>query len=480
MSIDGELSGSNDINGLVSNALTAYQIRNMARSMRVISISASNSYYQDADYVCDGTDDHIQIQAAIDEAAGLSPNEETILLLPGTYTLGNTQANRILKRTNVSIRGYGATITIPNGCDDYSPTLIECEAGNHNWSYIAGITGNGNSDNNTIVNFPAGAHGLFTAEWDYSGGGFVASTDDKLTGTAERVMVFDTHFHHTGRCCYNAIGKDFRFYNSTSGLSKYDHGIYICSGQKIYFKDTYFENYGISPVSIWKAGALHSTLNCVDIVFDGVYLDVDFQFNGATPLFHIFGGVSEYIKNISIKNVIIDGTLGNLQSNRLEIIKGKYINNLYCEVFLRNKLVQGTEKMFNIELCEGIKIKLFVDVDTGAATTIPSMFYVKDSDNIDLSDSYVNIRDNTSGQFLELDGDCNNINLQNCVYKNTNGILIKDGGIAAGNRYNIKIDGIYFNGSDILNDTNAQLIMNNKIIIEGNVGSNQNVLIDNS
>jgi len=67
-----------------------------------VVVAASNSKdTSNADYVCDGTDDDVEIQAAIDS---LPASGGRVLLLEGTYVLGSSL--NILK-SNVSLEGQG-------------------------------------------------------------------------------------------------------------------------------------------------------------------------------------------------------------------------------------------------------------------------------------------------------------------------------------------------------------------------------------
>jgi parallel beta-helix repeat protein len=70
------------------------------------TVAASNSSANEkasADYVCDGTDDQVEINNAINAAAALSAAGGDVLLLGGTYTLGA----QIRPKSNVTLRGVG-------------------------------------------------------------------------------------------------------------------------------------------------------------------------------------------------------------------------------------------------------------------------------------------------------------------------------------------------------------------------------------
>ncbi len=75
---------------------------------RSVSVAASDSWDKTkADYVCDGTSDEVQINAALIACAG-GPgiSQETVILLPGTYYLHG----RIIVKNQAALEGYGATL----------------------------------------------------------------------------------------------------------------------------------------------------------------------------------------------------------------------------------------------------------------------------------------------------------------------------------------------------------------------------------
>lgn len=82
-------------------------------------VAAANSVATDArlaDYVCDGTDDDVEIQQAIDDLAGIGG---TVLLLEGTFSTSST----IIIPTGVEVRGQGpATAVAPAGPGDWAVT----------------------------------------------------------------------------------------------------------------------------------------------------------------------------------------------------------------------------------------------------------------------------------------------------------------------------------------------------------------------
>ncbi len=75
---------------------------------RSVSVAAVDSWDKDkADYVCDGTSDQVEIQAALAACnGGPGITQETVILLPGTYNV----YGRIVVREQQALEGYGATL----------------------------------------------------------------------------------------------------------------------------------------------------------------------------------------------------------------------------------------------------------------------------------------------------------------------------------------------------------------------------------
>jgi len=73
----------------------------IGKSFVVAAFDSSDASKAQADYVCDGTDDNVEIQAAID-ALAVSGGE--VKLLPGTYTVG---AGIVIGKDNITLSGYG-------------------------------------------------------------------------------------------------------------------------------------------------------------------------------------------------------------------------------------------------------------------------------------------------------------------------------------------------------------------------------------
>lgn len=113
-------------------------------------VAASNSSvlskYQ-ADYVCDGTDDQAEIQAAID---ALPDEGGTVILMEGDYLIGSTIYINIdgLRITGMNIAA--TTLKLADGAD--CNIMQRDAAGENYWFVMQYLNFDGNKDNNTIGN----------------------------------------------------------------------------------------------------------------------------------------------------------------------------------------------------------------------------------------------------------------------------------------------------------------------------------------
>lgn len=89
-------------------------------TLMVAASDAPDVVKNQADYICDGTDDHVEIQAALDELAN-SPSGGVLQLSKGTFTL----AADVNATTGVTIRGAGKNATTVSGAFsiDFTGTL---------------------------------------------------------------------------------------------------------------------------------------------------------------------------------------------------------------------------------------------------------------------------------------------------------------------------------------------------------------------
>jgi hypothetical protein len=101
--------------------------------------------FEKADYICDGTDDDIQIQAAID---ALGTSGGTIYLKKGTYNIGNTIS---IAQHNISLLGSGIRATILKLHNSKNKTVLSINKSNQAINYIevGRMSIDGNRANNT-------------------------------------------------------------------------------------------------------------------------------------------------------------------------------------------------------------------------------------------------------------------------------------------------------------------------------------------
>lgn len=443
---------------------SGYVITNPANILYDFIIAPSGASLVNYDFLCDGTEDNEEIQIAIDSLEILGGGN--VILLPGNFTIGNMQDDRILKKKRVNIFGYGAIINIPDNCGDSIPTAIECDSGDHYYTGIFGIEINGNNSNNSISSspYPAGGHGILTARWDYSA--FRWGNADALIGTANNIIIRDIYIHNTERSNIVTGGIGHIVESSKFRDTDNDHIIYISGGQKIIYRNIQIEQPNNSPIAIYKAASYHSDLEVEDILIDGLFTTVDFTVNGSTPFIGLVGASDQSsIRNVVINNVFFDGDDGNEESNRLRIIDAKYTKNLTAKIFYRGDMVNGTENLFKFENCQGIKTQLFLESDTSEINS--NIFWIKDCEDMDFSGSYVNLKDNQGNSFLKITGSIDNVDLSRISYYNSIGTLVTedsgqftDDDPGPGYRTNIKLNNVNFSGDTISDCDSTSFIVN--------------------
>ena len=108
-----------------------------------------------ADYICDGTNDNVEIHAKqweLGTAAYTANYTATVLLLPGIYWMGNEADHNISKHPRVSLIGYGAVLKAEPNLNDNTHTIMEVNGsvcdGDHSGTIIAGFEFDGNESNN--------------------------------------------------------------------------------------------------------------------------------------------------------------------------------------------------------------------------------------------------------------------------------------------------------------------------------------------
>lgn len=111
----------------------AYSIPRTATLVVAASNASAQSLAQ-ADYICDGTDDQVQIQAAINAVGALNGQ---VVLLEGTYNLGTAYIRPTAGY--ISLVGQGKGTVLKQNVDYLNGWMIYAEAGDF-YSYIANMT----------------------------------------------------------------------------------------------------------------------------------------------------------------------------------------------------------------------------------------------------------------------------------------------------------------------------------------------------
>ena len=119
------------------NGITVGGIDLVTRSSATLVVAASDSLHPErADYICDGVDDQVEIQAAID---ALPSGGGKVLLMDGTF---NVHTCIYINRDNVVLEGYSANIFQTDGSNC---GVIETNGSNIK---ILGLTIDGNKSGN--------------------------------------------------------------------------------------------------------------------------------------------------------------------------------------------------------------------------------------------------------------------------------------------------------------------------------------------
>jgi len=152
--IDKDASNNMTFEDAVTGSKT---LAELTRSLLVVAASnASAKSKEQADYVCDGTDDQVEIQAAIDALAAAGGE---IRLSEGTYTFASGVTVNFQTTGKVHLIGYGATIN-HNGTD-YAITLSDNFTG---YKYMDGIWGT--VEGLIIIGTASGAGGIKLVDAD--------------------------------------------------------------------------------------------------------------------------------------------------------------------------------------------------------------------------------------------------------------------------------------------------------------------------
>jgi len=142
-------------------------IENMhtGRAVVVASNTAPTAIKASADYVCDGTDDDVQIQSAIDDFASSTAGKGTVFLTEGTFNISTT----INIDIDVSIigSGWGTILHAEDALDDYVIDFTPPSSTVGIWAYLAHFKIECNGANQTTAGGGIYAQGAIQSVFDH-------------------------------------------------------------------------------------------------------------------------------------------------------------------------------------------------------------------------------------------------------------------------------------------------------------------------
>lgn len=138
--VTGEYDGADQ----VIEMLQEYEDRRISRTATVVvaASDASEKSKTQADYVCDGVDDQVEIQAAIDS---LPSGGGKVVLTEGNYSIGSSI---IIKGSYIVIEGQGMGVTTLTLANNVNDCLIKSDlSAIHDLCVIRNMTLRGNKSN---------------------------------------------------------------------------------------------------------------------------------------------------------------------------------------------------------------------------------------------------------------------------------------------------------------------------------------------
>lgn len=261
----------------------------------------------DADFICTGTSDDVQIQAAIDSLSAILGG--IIFIKPGLYQIND---DIVITNPNVTISGVGNG-TILKLRDNINRPVIQIKS-TALFSIIENIKIDGNKANNTTPTF--GNHGIYTNSSDgiyqnitfincYNGGIWVykGSRNKILNCSIDscNIAIRINNSSNYNRILNNSIT------NNDWGVSIYDGGVgEICVGNKVvnnYIYNCLGENPSISLAGI---SVLNSPYTLVDgnTILDNYGRGIE-CFNGS------YGTIisNNHVSNCGLPTVLVDGAI---------------------------------------------------------------------------------------------------------------------------------------------------------------------------
>ena len=397
--------------------------------------------------VGDGSaDDATAINDAIDSVSSLGGG---IVIFPENHTF--ILEGRILKKTDVSLVGYGAIIKLQDGLNTDAVSLIECEAGDHAGTGIYGLELDGNVDNNLSYEFADAGHGIFTAEATPGTGAVV--------GTAENVTIQDVYIHDVLRSLIVAGGKGHLINNVRLENSFLDHFLYFSASQNCIANNILMTGYcgGGSMITFALASPEDSPLesknnivnnvNIKDIVLDkeGDYPGVYVQFRDSTfnnVINNLTIDFDDDTADIDFPRIVLYSSSGIYESI------GSGINNLH---YRGRGEASG---MIIVGQCRDAFINGRIQLTSTQSINNPVIRMYENVNNFDMSGLSVTVDPAVAyvlmGFLIDDDADTsNNIRMDGVSYFNTSGTVFRDFSSGDLTVTNLSYDNLFYN--NILN-----------------------------
>jgi hypothetical protein len=295
-----------------------------------------------ADYVCDGTADDVQIQAALDAVGAAGGG--TVFIKEGTYQI----AAQLTITANVELRGAGTTATIlalDSGVDD---NLLMIGSN----SKLSNLTIDGNDAGQTINTVDAVV----------------------LTSASENISIEDVIVHNSARHGIVVFdGLTDVYFNRIEAYDNYAGGIGIQGyGTNIHFSNVYSHDNG--TVVVGGDGIVgYNPAN------DGVFVTDCYCYNNVGHGIHL-GGKHINIENINVHNNTNQGLL--LRNSDDSVLEEANVNNVFSysntsynvgfyniDGLTANNInaYLGSANGLNLQLCDnGTLSNLLIRDNTGA------------------------------------------------------------------------------------------------------------------
>lgn len=247
----------------------------------------------DADYITDGTDDHVQIQAAIDAATVAGG---IVHIKAGTYNLGTASTNFILMKSNVTLEGEGINKTI----------------------IVMGITStNEYSNNSTSVG------GISTVAPGTGVG--VSTTKNTYVNMTIRDMTVKSQNGEYSITIFNSSNvriENVEAYSSGTDLIK--AGIYIRFGQYVNVNGNYIHDTHGNGLNINAVDHFFVRNNFIEDIYDDG-IDVDFDYGDTNAVKSRYGVVSEN----TVRTTVVGGAGNGIRVENCDniVVDSNYVDD---------------------------------------------------------------------------------------------------------------------------------------------------------